>query len=171
MKTIGDLNALLADFKKVVALAGVSLPPASLSFEASPAPHRPPSALPKGKAAVYVFIRQGVCLKVGKVGSKSQARFTSQHYSPASSNSNLAKSLIAGQAKIGVSGVTEANVGAWIKTNVDRVNFLLNLECGIPVLSLLESFLQCRLRPVFEGFESQRWKHVAEPIIPPDAAR
>jgi hypothetical protein len=156
MKTIGDLNALLDDFREVATLAGVSLPPAALSFEALPAPHKPPSALPKGKAAVYVFIRNGVCLKVGKVGPKSQARFTSQHYSPASSNSNLAKSLVSGQGKIGVSGITEANVGAWIKTNVDRMNFLLNVECGIPVLSLLESFLQCRLHPVFEGFESQR---------------
>ena len=156
MKTIGDLNSLLDDFRKVVALAGVFLPPAALSFEVLPAPHIPPSVLPKGKAAVYVFIWNGVCLKVGKVGPKSQARFTSQHYSPASSNSNLAKSLVAGQGKIGVSGITESNVGAWIKTNVDRVNFLLNVECGIPVLSLLESFLQCRLHPAFEGFETQR---------------
>jgi hypothetical protein len=156
MKALGDLNALLDDFRKVVALAGVSLPPAALSVEALPAPHKPPSALPKGKAAVYIFIRNGVCLKVGKVGPKSQPRFTSQHYSPTSSNSNLAKSLVAGQEKIGVSGITEANVGAWIKTNVDRVNFLLSVECGISVLTLLESFLQCRLNPVFEGFESQR---------------
>jgi hypothetical protein len=47
-------------------------------------------------------------------------------------------------------------VGAWIKTNVDRTNYLLDAERGIPVLTLLESFLQCRLRPRFEGFESQR---------------
>lgn len=156
MKTIGDLNALLNDFQKVVDLAGVPLPQAALSFEALPSPHTPPLKLPTGKAAVYVFIRNGVCLKVGKVGPKSQARFTSQHYNPISSKSNLAKSLVAGQSKIGVSGITESNVGAWIKSNVDRVNFFLDEECGIPLLTLLESFLQCRLAPVFEGFESQR---------------
>ncbi len=156
MKTLGDLNALLDDFQKVVALAGVPLPPAALSFETLPAPHKPPSALPNGKAAIYVFIWNGVCLKVGKAGPKSHARFTSQHYNPASSNSNLAKSLVTDHEKIGVSGITESNVGAWIKANVDRVNFLLSVECGIPVLTLLESFLQCRLNPVFEGFESQR---------------
>lgn len=156
MKTLGDFPLLLEDFRKVVTLAGVSLPPAALSFETLPAPHTPPSALPSGKAAVYVFVWSGRCLKVGKVGPKSQARFTSQHYSPASSNSNLAKSLVAGHGKLGLSGITESNVGAWIKTNVDRVNFLLNVESGIPVLTLLESFLQCRLNPVFEGFESQR---------------
>lgn len=156
MKTLGDLTVLLDDFRKVVALAGVSLPPTALSFETLLAPHKPPSALPSGKAAVYVFVWNGCCLKVGKVGPKSQARFTSQHYSPASSNSNLAKSLVGGHGKIGLSGITESNVGGWIKTNVDRVNFLLNVECGMPVLTLLESFLQCRLNPVFEGFESQR---------------
>ena len=156
MKSLGDLTALLDDFRKVVALAGVSLPATALTFETLPAPHKPPSVLPSGKMAVYVFVWDGRCLKVGKVGPKSQARFTSQHYSPASSNSNLAKSLVAGHGKLGLSGITESNVGAWIKTNVDRVNFLLSAECGIPVLTLLESFLQCRLNPVFEGFDSQR---------------
>jgi hypothetical protein len=156
MKSLGDLPVLLDDFRKVVALAGVSLPPAAISFETLPAPHKPPSALPNGKMAVYVFIWNGRCLKVGKVGPKSQARFTSQHYSPASSNSNLAKSLVAGHGKLGLSGITESNVGTWIKTNVDRANFLLNAESGIPVLTLLEAFLQCRLNPVFEGFDSQR---------------
>ncbi|MBO3705456.1 MAG: hypothetical protein J5X21_03495 [Candidatus Accumulibacter sp.] len=156
MKSLGDLTVLLDDFRKVVGLAGMSLPPAALSVEILPAPHKPPSALPSGKAAVYVFVWNGHCLKVGKVGPKSQARFTSQHYSPASSNSNLAKSLVAGHEKLGLSGITESNVGAWIKANVDRVNFLLSVECGIPVLTLLESFLQCRLSPIFEGSGSQR---------------
>ena len=156
MKSLGDLTALLDDFRKVVALAGVALPPAALSLETLPAPHKPPSTLPSGKMAVYVFVWNGRCLKVGKVGPKSQARFTSQHYSPTSSNSNLAKSLVAGHGKLGLSGISESNAGAWIKANVDRVNFFLSAECGIPVLTLLESFLQCRLNPVFEGFDSQR---------------
>lgn len=156
MKSPGELTALIDDFRKVVVLAGVSLPPAALSVETLPAPHKPPSALPSGKMAVYVFIWNGHCLKVGKVGPKSQARFTSQHYNPASSSSNLAKSLVAGHGKLGLSGITESNAGAWIKANADRVHFLLNTECGVPVLTLLESFLQCRLKPVFEGFDSQR---------------
>lgn len=156
MKALGDLAALLDDFRKVVALAGVSFAPTALSFETLPSPHKPPSALPSGKMAVYVFVWNGRCLKVGKAGPKSQARYTSQHYIPASSNSNLAKSLVAGHRKLGLSGITASNVGAWIKANVGRVNFLLDTECGIPVLTLLESFLQCRLSPVFEGFDSQR---------------
>jgi hypothetical protein len=55
-----------------------------------------------------------------------------------------------------LSGISESNVGEWTKANVDRVNFLLSVKFGIPVLTLLESFLQCRLKPQFEGFESQR---------------
>ena len=106
--------------------------------------------------AVYEFLWRDVCLKVGKVGPNSQARYTSQHYSPSSSNSNLAKSIVSARADLGVPDITESNVGAWIKSNVDRVNFLLDAEWGIPVLTLLESFLQCRLRPRFEGLESQR---------------
>jgi hypothetical protein len=156
MKSLGDLTTLLDDFRKVAALADVSFSPAALSVETLPAPHKPPSFLPSGKMAVYVFVWNGRCLKVGKVGPKSQARFTSQHYNPASSNSNLAKSLVVGHEKFGLSGITELNVGAWIKANVDRANFLLSEECGIPLLTLLESFLQCRFNPVFEGFDSQR---------------
>ena len=106
--------------------------------------------------AVYVFEWKGQCLKVGKVGPNSQARYTSQHYGPSSSNSNLAKSVLGGRDELGISAVSKSNVGAWIKNNVDRTNYLLDSECGIPMLTLLESFLQCRLKPRFEGFESQR---------------
>ena len=158
MSSLDEFNFYLLrdDFLKVAALAKTVVSPAELSFEAFPAPHKPPSGLPTGKAAVYVFFWNGLCLKVGKVGPKSHARFTSQHYIPASSNSNLAKSLVAGHAKLGVSDITSDNVGEWIKSNVDRVNFLLSFECGMPALALLETFLQCRLKPVFEGFKSQQ---------------
>ena len=151
-----DPQPLIEDFRKVAGLAGVSVPNNALSVERLPAPHKPPSALPKGKMAVYVFAWKGQCLKVGKVGPNSQARYTSQHYGASSSNSNLAKSILAARDELMLSAVSETNVGAWIKGNVDRTNFLLDASCGVPVLPLLESFLQCRLRPRFEGFESQR---------------
>jgi len=41
--------------------------------------------------------------------------------------------------------------------NLDRTNFLLDERLGIPVLTLLEAFLQCRLRPRYEGYKSQRY--------------
>jgi len=153
---LNDPEALIDDFRRVAGLAGVSMSDTALSVETLPAPHRPPSALPQGKMAVYAFVWKGQCLKVGKVGPNSHARYTSQHYSPLSSNSNLAKSILSDRYKLGLADVSEAGVGSWIKTNVDRYNFLLDSLYGIPVLTLLESFLQCRLRPRFEGFESQR---------------
>ena len=106
--------------------------------------------------AVYVFVWNDICLKVGKVGPNSNARYTSQHYNPRSSNSNLAKSILQAKDNLGLINVSESNVGAWIKSNTDRINILLDANLGIPVVTLLESFLQCRLHPKFEGFESQQ---------------
>ena len=151
-----NISILLDDFVKVASISGVDLPRSSLALQILNAPHKPPVSLPAGKMAVYMFFWKGECMKVGKVGPKSQARFTSQHYSPTSSMSNLAKSIISAQDKLGVSGITVSNVGSWIKTNVDRLNIYVGIDYGIPLLTLLEAFLQCRLRPRFEGFESQR---------------
>jgi hypothetical protein len=52
--------------------------------------------------------------------------------------------------------VTKANVGDWVREHTTRVNVLLRADLGIPLLTLLEVYLQCRLMPEFEGFESQR---------------
>ena len=151
-----ELNRLVEDFKKVAQLAGVDVPDGSITVEKMNAPHSPPTSLPSGKMAVYVFMWDGKCLKVGKVGQKSQARYTSQHYNPNSSNSNLAKSILKHKKELGPANLTDSTIGDWIKSNTDRVNFILDQNLGIPVLSLMESFLQCRLRPKFEGFDSQR---------------
>ena len=122
-------------------LAGVEVPATALTVESLPTPHSPPSGLPRGKMAVYVFSLKGQCLKVGKVGPKSQARYTSQHYNPQSSNSNLAKSLLSARSELGLSDLSESNASAWIKSNVDRMNFLLDAGFGIPVLTLLEGLV------------------------------
>lgn len=151
-----DSRALIEDFNKVAELAGIYLSENAVSIERLDAPHRPPSTLPCGKMAVYVFNWNDRCLKVGKVGPKSQARYTSQHYNPASSKSNLARSILSAREALGIANMSESNIGFWIKENIDRENFLIDASCGMPVLTLLESFLHCRLRPMFEGFESQR---------------
>ena len=150
-----QMSELIDNFRQVAALAGARFSDDALTVESQAAPHQPPSILPKGKMAVYVFSWNEQCLKVGKVGPKSQARYTHQHFLPSSSNSNLAKSILAARNELGVSVVSDSTVGAWIKANVDRTNFLLDERCGIPTLTLLEAFLQCRLRPRFEGFKSQ----------------
>lgn len=117
--------------------------------------HRPPAFLPKGNLAVYVFMFGKRCLKVGKAGSKSTARFCSQHYG-VKARSTLAKSIIKHQRKLSVSGIDEHNVKKWICENTYRVNYILPINAGPLILSLFEAFVQCCLKPEFEGFSSQK---------------
>ncbi|KAB7619474.1 hypothetical protein [Alkalilimnicola sp. S0819] len=150
-----DSGQLVRTFCEAAALAGVSVSPEAITIDDRPAPHEPPRGLPAGKMAVYTFFLSGSCLKVGKVGSKSNARYVSQHYLPNSSSSNLARSLMRHADEFHIEDLEADEVGRWIKENTDRVNFLLDEAAGIPVLNLLEAFLQCALRPRFEGFPSQ----------------
>ena len=147
---------ILTDFLIVAELAAIEIQPGAIYIEILTMPHRPPSSLPKGKMAVYVFSDKECVLKVGKIGQKSKARYTSQHYNPHSSNSNLAKSILKDEDAVKKYGVDDGNVSDWIKKNTDRVNFLLDANVGMRALTLLEVFIQCRLLPVYEGFASQR---------------
>jgi hypothetical protein len=151
-----DPKHAIDDFRAVTHLAGIELPDGAIIIESLPAPHAPPARLPAGKMAVYVFSIGADVLKIGKVGARSQARYTSQHYNPGSSNSNLAKSLLADRERLGFSHFDEATVGRWIRENIDRVNLLMDESTGVPALTLLESFLQCRFKPRYEGFKRQR---------------
>ena len=151
-----DVSTLLSDFEKVARLAGFDFYTNLITYEALSFPHRP-SNLPNGKQAVYIFSLSKpsqVVLKVGKVGPNSNARFLSQHYNPNSSRSNLAKSLLEhpdSWKELGIDSVDEKTVGDWIRKNTDRENLYLDRTHGMPLLSLLEIFLQCRLHPLFEG--------------------
>jgi hypothetical protein len=138
-------------FAEVLQLATCDFDVTQIELNILTNPHKPPSFLPSGKIAVYSFFHKGQCLKVGKVGAKSQARYVSQHYLPKSSMSNLAKSLTKSKNWSDQFALAEDSVGTWIKTNTDRMNFLLPESAGMDVLSLLESFLHCRWKPEFEG--------------------
>ena len=150
-----DVEALLASFIRVAGLAGVTILRETVAVEVLPAPHRPPT-LPAGKMGVYIFQWGDQCLKVGKAGPRSHARYSHQHYNPRSATRSLAKSILKELDNLGIAGIDEGNVGEWIRQRTDRINILLDDDAGVPVLSLLESFLQCCLRPRFEGFERQR---------------
>jgi len=117
-------------------------------------PHSP-SGLLNGKMGIYIFELNGVCLKIGKAGEKSNARFRSQHYSPKRSQSNLSKSIL-NDSNMKNHGLNEHNIGDWIKNNTRRIDIFIDSELGIPVLNLLEAYLQCKFRPKYEGFESQK---------------
>ncbi len=146
---------IAVDFAAVAALAGIPIAVSEIEIVELPAPHRRPSSLPKGKLAVYVFVYGDSCLKVGKAGQRSTARYCSHHYGM-NAPSTLAKSLLKNQNRISVSNMNDAIVGEWICQNTRRINFLLPASYGIFLLSLLEAFVQCHLKPVFEGFDSQR---------------
>jgi hypothetical protein len=143
-------------FVKAASLAGISIPLLDIEIQELCAPHRPPSSLPAGKLAVYVFMFGQRCLKVGKVGKKSAARFCSQHYGTRRAPSTLARSVNVAQERFGISGLNEGNVAAWICENLDRVNFLIPEKYSVSCISLFETFVHCRLSPEFEGFASQR---------------
>jgi len=153
-----DAQSIVTAFKQVAALADVEISPTDLRVEELRSPHRP-TGLPPGSMAVYVFSYNGTTLKVGKAGPNSDARFRSQHYNPKSAASTLAASILKDSAPVGHPNVDLGTVGDWIRTNTDRVNFILDEGLGIEVLTLLESYVQCRLRPAYEGFRSQRRRH------------
>jgi hypothetical protein len=113
--------------------------------------------------AVYVFsltesygegaAGRGRVLKVGRLGPRSDARFRSQHYSPKSSGSNLAKTLLAARVLwqyLAIEGLPEANVKDWILSNTGRDHFFLS-EAHADALPMLETYVRGVLGPVFGG--------------------
>lgn len=152
-----DVQSLIRDFLQVSQLAGLSLQASDIETQVLVAPHKR-TGLPKGKAAVYVFFHGETCLKVGKVGANSDARFRSQHYLPSGAMSNLAKSLCLDfttkQSRFFHpelrSGFDAESVADWMLTNLSRVHFFVDANAPTGTVRLLEVFLQCRLQPIFE---------------------
>ena len=75
-----DLAELAEALIEVARLAQAALQTCDVKTELLPVPHQRPKKLPKGSQAVYAFLLGTHCLKVGKAGPKTQARFTSHHY-------------------------------------------------------------------------------------------
>lgn len=118
-------------------------------------PHKRPN-LPKGKMAIYMFSYKGEVLKVGKVGPKSKNRFRYQHYNPNSCESNLAKAILKDKKKYDKS-LNESNVAQWMLKNLERTNIYLDEKCGIATLDLFEATLHYKLKPIYEGYETQNY--------------
>ena len=151
------LGAIVEDalrrFHAAIAAAGLEVSEGAIEVELRPAPHRPPTAIPAGKMAVYAFFLDGVCLKCGKVGPKSKARYASQHYNPGSAPSTLAASLLADGRIVPPAAATKKAVSLWMQANLDRVNLLVPAKFGGNVLSFLEAFLHLCWNPRFEGHQ------------------
>ncbi len=146
------MENLIARFLKIAELTDFPIDPTKIEI----CPLRPhePKRLPAGKMGIYIFYYRGNCLKIGKAGAKSGARFTSQHYAPGRAKSNLAKSLFHDN-EMKNENLSEKEIGAWIKNNTDRTDILLDKSLGVGALNLLEAFLQYQCRPKYEGFKSQ----------------
>jgi hypothetical protein len=146
-----ELELAVQDFFEVAELGGIHLLPAAVMVELLPAPHNPPTRLPAGKKGVYAFWGDGGWLKIGKAGAKSSARYTSQHYNPASARSTLASSLQS-CGTIRANPTFDATApGAWLKQYAHRANILMDAGQPEELLALLEAFLHLRLKPRYEG--------------------
>lgn len=145
------MNEILSDFIKVCKLSNIQLEKNELIIESIPeeSMHKC-KQLPEGCMAVYIFKFKTEYLKVGKVGTKSKARYLHHHYNPNSSGSNLAKSILNDHSFN--SNVEVLNdIKNWIIRNTIRTNIIIRADKGLLLLNLLEAFLHCRLKPKYEG--------------------
>ena len=157
-----QLDGILSEFAIVAERLGLPGWPATLDTEYLPAPHIP-KALRPGHGAVYVFALTathaaeagpGRILKVGRVGPNSNARFQSQHYSPSSSRSNLANSILGYPALwswLGIDHVDRSMIRNWMLTNLDRANIYVPASSA-ELIPQLEMYVRARLGgSVYEG--------------------
>ena len=110
-------------------------------------PHKQPTKLPDGYAAVYIFIYKDEFLKIGKVNANSGPRFVSQHYG-ISTRSTLAKSLCSDERFVAL-GVNQENVKAWMLENLHRINVYIKADKA--KTELVEAVLHYAFRPRYEG--------------------
>lgn len=121
-----------------------------------------PTSLRSGMCGVYVFMSEKCCLKVGKAGPKSKARWNSHHYNlDETTPSTLPKSIIKNKNKFKqlfpselhheIDTLDRSNVQDWIKKNMSRIEFLMADTGDAFALNLLEALAQYRLMPLFEG--------------------
>jgi hypothetical protein len=153
------LDQSVARLRAALVAAGQSLD-GQIQVECLSAPHRQPSKQPGGLPAVYAFFYGERCLKCGQVGPNSAARYTSQHYNPKSSNSNLAATLLMRGKEIGLADIPEAKIGEWIRSNTGRTNVLLPITIDKRTLNFVEAFFHLLWKPVFEGREWRDWLDV-----------
>ena len=102
---------------------------------------------------MYGFWFDSEWLKIGRAGTNSGPRYTSQHYT-GSARSTLSGSLRQDEEMRKVAGVGEDDLrgwAAWIERETSRANILLPAASDKMLVSLLEAYLHVRLRPKYEG--------------------
>ena len=153
MNTIVDyIKCTMECIEEASKRLGYALAPQSYYIEDAGCPHKQ-STLPKGYAAVYIFVYESKTkceyLKIGKVNVNSSARFHSQHYG-FSAPSTLAKS-ICNDDEFCQMGINQENVKEWMLNHLHRVNILIRADQGKAATELVEAMLHYRFRPRYEG--------------------
>ena len=149
-----DLTPVIEKLKNALKIVGSDTNKFNIDILDRGCPHTP-TALPRGKMAIYIFRHDNGFLKIGKVGPNSNARFQTQHYSPSSSKSNLAKSLLDDEQ--GPCRELSFNeIGEWMKKNLHRTDIMIDAHAGMEVLCFVESFFHLHFLPKYEGYKSQR---------------
>ncbi|UUZ58704.1 hypothetical protein [Nocardioides sp. B-3] len=149
-----ELDGIISDFSTIANQLGLPGWPAKFDVEYLAAPHKP-KALRPGHGAIYVFALaddvtseagRGRVLKVGRVGPNSNARFQSQHYSPASSRSNLANSIPGYPALwswLGIDDMDSSTIREWMLTHLDRANVYVP-SASAELIPQLEMYVRAR---------------------------
>ena len=148
-----EIRSALGDFITVSQLVRSEVSFRVEDVEFLPAPHRKPAGLPTGKMALYGFWFDGEWLKIGRAGTNSGLRYTSQHYT-GSARSTLSGWLRQDESMRNITGLGEDDLrgwAAWIERETSRVNILLPAASDKMLVSLLEAYLHARLRPKYEG--------------------
>ena len=156
-KPLSDIaNSIKEVMKKVEVITkdlGYPITESDYHIEDLGCPHVQPSQLPKGYAAVYIFIyeqnNKDEFLKIGKANANSSARFVSQHYG-LNNISTLAKSICFDE-KFQTIGVTPNNVKEWMLENLHRINIYIKESLGKAITELVESIMHYAYRPRYEG--------------------
>jgi hypothetical protein len=172
MNTHGDWECVKDKLTAALILAGIDVNARQIKILDWGCPHEP-RPLPEGKMAVYMFFYEGKCLKVGKAGPNSNARYASQHYLPGAAKSNLADSVLSDKEFLGSlpESINVNNIGGWLKRKTHRINVLLDKTLGPFVLNFAEAFFQACFKPKYEGFKSQNEVQIHHPDAPPEAPR
>jgi hypothetical protein len=119
-----------------------------------------PNKLNENESGVYIFLHRDICLKVGKAGAKSQARWSYHHYGTERAKSTLAKSICRKKSEFKkyfteefyneIDRLNDSNIEEWMKKNLTRVELILTCSNKFE-LNLLEALAQIKLNPIFEG--------------------
>jgi len=143
-------DEIIEAIEKVSEILGKPLTNSEIEIEDLVCPHTPPGKLPDDRAAVYSFIYNGEFLKIGKANKKSQARYTSQHYSCKAAQSTLAKSICE-DTQMQIHGVNADNVKEWIMQNTRRINILVKCKNSEWATGLIEAIMHYKYMPRYEG--------------------